>query len=158
MDASPAWLDEHTRQAFRPRAISMLPDLEASVFQSALALNGVRFSDSIVWQVAAVFLPLSAPVQFDARRLVEVLLAPIREKDDREQFDLPEAEEVAQVPNRFSERDLDLAQGMLDEVSANGTFLSEILARSRVAGDPELMQTLLYLLGLRDSAISLCNA
>jgi hypothetical protein len=151
IDANDTWLGEHARQAFRPRAISILPDLEGAVLRQALLLDDRRYNEDRAWQLAAAFIPATAPALADGRALIELLLAPIRENDmiDPSAFD-PDAEEMSEALERFSEqdfRDVDLLIGSLD---AQGSLVSELIGGARDAGKSETVQTLLYLLALQD--------
>jgi hypothetical protein len=151
MDANESWLSEHTRQAFRPRALGVLPDLEASVLRCSLMLPESRLDAEMNWRLTAAFLPPWPPVVVDGRRLIDFLLAPPREQEGAG-ADLaePEAEEMAQSPDRFSEQDYRDADRLLDSVQPLGSFLSDLLVQAGLAGHSQTVQTLVYLLALRD--------
>ncbi|MGC1478883.1 MAG: hypothetical protein WA771_00140 [Chthoniobacterales bacterium] len=151
IEANDAWLGEHSRQAFRPRSISVLPDLEGAVLRQALTLNDARLDAETAWRLTVAFLPASAPAVADGRRLVEMLLAPIRENDSSDSLDLvPDAEEMTQPPDRFSEQDFRDVDDLLSGVPEEGGLLSDLLLSARHGGKTETVQTLLYLLALQD--------
>lgn len=151
MDANESWLTEHTRQAFRPRALGVLPDLEASVLRSSLSLPDSRLDDATTWALTGIFLPPRPPTVVDGRRLTEMLLAPPREHEGGgSPLVEPDAEEMGQAPDRFSELDYRDAEKLLAAIPEDGAFFSSVLAEARAAGFGETTQTLLYLLALRD--------
>lgn len=151
MDANESWLEEHARQAFRPRSLGVLPDLEASVLHRLLDLPENRLDDASTWGLTAAFLPPWPPPVADGRRLAEMLLAPPREHEETaDSLFEPEAEEMNQAPDRFTDADYRDAEIVLTTLPENGTWISEILAEARDRGFGETTQTLLYLLALRD--------
>ena len=150
IDANESWLSEHSRQAFRPRALGTLPDLELSVLRSSLSLFESQFENETAWQLTGVFLPPWPPVVVDGRRLLEYLLSPVREQDTTPVPDEPDAEELLHAPERFRENDYRDADRLLSEISEQGELLSSVLEKARSAGAGESTQTLLYLLALRD--------
>ncbi len=151
IEANDTWLGEHARQAFRPRAISVLPDLEGAVLREALTLEDLRLDTEKAWRLTVAFLPVDAPAVADGRRLIEMLLAPIRENDPTDALDLePEAEEMTQPPERFSEQDFRDADLLLNSLPDDGRLVSDLLVAARIEGKSETVQTLLYLLALQD--------
>jgi hypothetical protein len=151
MEANESWLSEHTRQAFRPRALGILPDLEASVLRCALMLPESKLDAETSWQLTAAFLPPCPPVVVDGRRLIEFLLAPPREQEGADSaLAEPEAEEMAQSPDRFTEQDYRDADRLLECVLPVGSFVSDLLEQAGLTGHSETAQTLVYLLALRD--------
>jgi hypothetical protein len=151
IDANDTWLGEHARQAFRPRAIRILPDLEGAVLHQALLLDDRRLNADRAWQVARVFLPATAPVLADGRALVELLLAPIRENEmiDPSAFD-PDAEEMPEALERFSEQDFRDVDILIESLDANGSLVSELINAAKEEGKTETVQTLLYLVALQE--------
>lgn len=151
IEANDAWLGEHARQAFRPRAINVLPDLEGAVLRQALVLDDQRFNAARAWQVAKAFVPAVAPALADGTALIELLLAPIRENEviDPSAFD-PEAEEMSQALERFTEQDFRDVDLLIDSLDDEGSLVSELIGRARQTGKSETVQTLLYLLALQD--------
>lgn len=151
MDANESWLGEHARQAFRPRALGVLPDLEASVLRRSLTLIESQLDDVTTWGLTGAFLPPWPPHLADGRRLAEMLLAPPREQEggDSSQIE-PDAEELTQAPDRFTEHDYRHAEELLSTIPERGAHLSTMLTDARARGFDETTQTLLYLLALRD--------
>jgi hypothetical protein len=151
IEANDAWLGEHARQAFRPRALSVLPDLEGGVLRQALLLDDQRFNPDRGWQVVRAFAPAVAPPLADGRALIELLLAPIRENEviDASAFD-PQAEEMSQALERFTEQDFRDVDLIIDSLGDEGSLVSDLISRARQAGKSETVQTLLYLLALQD--------
>jgi hypothetical protein len=150
MDANESWLGEHTRQAFRTRALGVLPDLEASVLRSSLMLQESRLDLETSWQLTAIFLPPTPPSIADGRRLVDLLLAPPREHEGPENgLAEPEAEEMSQAADRFSEQDFRDADTVLESAPTDGTLISDLLAKAQLSGLSPTVQTLIYLLTLR---------
>jgi hypothetical protein len=150
MDANESWLGEHTRQAFRPRALGVLPDLEASVLRTSLMLAESHLDIETSWQLTAVFLPPTSPSIADGRRLIELLLAPPREHEETDNgLSEPDAEEMAQAADRFTEQDYRDADTVLETAPANGALISDLLGKARLSGLSETVQTLIYLLALR---------
>jgi hypothetical protein len=158
IDANESWLSEHARQAFRPRALGVLPDLEASVLRSSLMIAESRLDAETCWALTAAFLPPHPPVVADGRRLVDLLLAPPREHEGAGTLFELEAEEMIQSPDRFTEEDYRDADGLLESKSVVGTFVSELLTDAELSGRPEAVQTLVYLLALRDYGEAIENA
>jgi hypothetical protein len=151
MEANDAWLGEHARQAFRPRAISALPDLEGFLLRQALSLDDQRFNAEKGWGVAAAFLPAHAPAIADGRRLMEMLLAPPRDNEGNKSPSLePEAEEMLQPDERFSEQDFCDVELILAHLPENGALISELLIQTKADHKTETVQLLLYLLALQD--------
>jgi len=151
MNANESWLGEHTRQAFRPRTLGVLPDLEASVLRASLMVAETRLDADTTWQLTVAFLPPRPPPIADGRRLIEFLLAPPREHEGADSaLSEPEAEEMTQAPDRFSEQDYRDADTLLDLAPTDGTFVSDLLSRAQSSGCSEAVQTLVYLLALRD--------
>lgn len=151
MDANESWLGEHARQAFRPRALGLLPDLEASVLRCSLTLIETRLDDTTTWGLMGAFLPPWPPHLADGRRLAEMLLAPQREQESGDPAQIePDAEEMTQAPDRFTEHDYRNAEGLLSAIPESGALVSTMLADARARGFGETTQTLLYLLALRD--------
>ncbi len=149
MDANESWLGEHTRQAFRARALGVLPDLEASILRSSLLIAESRLDLETSWQLTAVFLPPSAPPIADGRRLIELLLAPPREYEGAGAGLLePEAEEMAQAADRFTEQDYRDADTLLESAPTDGTLISDLLLQAQLSGLSQQTQTLIYLLAL----------
>lgn len=150
MDANETWLSEHTRQAFRPRALGVLPDLEASVLRSSLMLAESRLDIETSWQLTAVFLPPTPPSIADGRRLIDLLLAPPREHEGPDnRLSEPDAEEMAQAADRFTEQDYRDADTVLESTPANSALISNLLEKAQLTGLSETVQTLIYLLALR---------
>jgi|SRR6478609_1424712 len=150
MDANESWLGEHTRQAFRPRALGVLPDLEASVLRSSLMLAESRLDIETSWQLTAIFLPPNPPSIADGRRLIELLLSPPREYESANSglFE-PEAEEMTQSADRFAEQDFRDAETLLETAPADGALISDLLLKAQLSGLSNSVQTLIYLLALR---------
>jgi hypothetical protein len=150
MDANESWLGEHTRQAFRPRALGVMPDLEASVLRSSLMVAESRLDLETSWQLTAIFLPPSPPCIADGRRLIELLLAPRREYEGANSgLSEPEAEEMTQSADRFAEQDYRDADTLLESAPADGAFISDLLLKAQLSGLSKSVQTLIYLLALR---------
>jgi hypothetical protein len=150
MDANESWLSEHARQAFRPRSLGVLPDLEASVLRSSLAAPESRLDGDTGWQLTAAFLPPVQPVVADGRRLIELLFAPPRGQEGTESaLSEPEAEEISHTPDHFTEQDYRDADMLLESMPTKA-LISELLAEAQATGHSEKLQTLLYLLALRD--------
>jgi hypothetical protein len=151
IDANEAWLTEHTRQAFRPRALGVLPDLESSVLRLLLTVPESRLDDATTWQLVAIFLPPTPPPIADGRRLMELLLAPPREHEGVEtDLSAPDAEELVQAPERFSEQDYRDADVLLDSIPEAGVLVSDLIEDARLAGRSDTVQSLVYLLALRE--------
>lgn len=151
IDANESWLGEHTRQAFRPRALGVLPDLESSVLRSSLMIASSRLDDVTTWQLTAAFLPPWPPAIADGRRLMELLLAPPREHEGAAtDLSEPDAEEMSQAPDRFTEQDYRDADNLLESAPLAGALVSELIENAQTSGRSETVQTLLYLLALRD--------
>jgi hypothetical protein len=80
-----------------------------------------------------------------------MLLAPQREQESGDPAQIePDAEEVTQAPDRFTEHDYRNAAGLLSAIPKSGALVSTMLADARARGFGETTQTLLYLLALRD--------
>lgn len=151
IEANDTWLGEHARQAFRPRAISVLPDLEGAVLRQALRFDDSRLTPERGWQLAAAFLPPSAPPVPDGMRLVELLLAPIRDNEVEDPSSLdPDAEEMPQPIERFNEQDFRDVDLLMESLPPDGAFVSDLISAAREEGKSETLQTLLYLLALQD--------
>lgn len=151
MEANESWLGEHSRQAFRPRALGVLRDFEASILRTSLSLRDSQMDETMAWQLAAAFLPAWPPVVVDGRRLVEVLMAPPREMEGGSTMsEEPDAEEMPQAPDRFTEFDYRDAERLLAGISEDGALISAVLAQAEARRMSETTQTLLYLLALRD--------
>jgi hypothetical protein len=150
MDANESWLGEHTRQAFRRRALGVLPDLEASVLRSSLMLAESRLDIEASWQLTAIFLPPSPPSIADGRRLIELLLAPPREHEGSNSgLPEPEAEEMTHSADRFTEQDYRDADTLLESAPTDGALISDLLHKAQLSGLSHSVQTLIYLLALR---------
>ena len=151
MDANESWLGEHSRQAFRARALGVLPDLEASILRASLQLHDSQLDETTTWQLTSTFLPSWPPVVVDGRRLVEMLLAPPRDTEGgATMIEEPDAEEMVQAPDRFTEFDYRDAERLLSAVPEDGALVSAVLSQAAAQGLGETAQTLLYLLALRD--------
>lgn len=151
MDANESWLGEHSRQAFRPRALGVLPDLEASILRASLQLRETQLDETTTWQLTGAFLPSWPPVVVDGRRLAEVLLAPPRDTESgTSSIEEPDAEEMAQAPDRFTEFDYRDAERLLSGIPEDGALVSAVLSQAEAQKLSETTQTLLYLLALRD--------
>lgn len=145
LSANDQWLNEHARQAFRPRAIHALPDLEAQVLRTALPLSPREWTPDECWAVTSAFLGLRAPRVMGPVDFVEMLLAPPRE------FERPELpvlgvdiEEDGTAPPFFSEEDGRVVSIAM-ESGPNEVRVSELLAQQRLAGMSRHQRTLLYL-------------
>jgi hypothetical protein len=150
MEANESWLGEHARQAFRARALGVLPDLEASVLRSSLLIAESRLGLETSWQLTAIFLPPSPPPIADGSRLIELLLAPPREHEGAGVgLPEPEAEEMAQTADRFTEQDYRDADTLLETAPTEGTLISNMLLKAQLSGLSQQTQTLIYLLALR---------
>jgi hypothetical protein len=137
-------------QAFRPRALGVLPDLEASVLRSSLMLAESRLDIETSWQLTAIFLPPSPPSIADGRRLIELLLAPPREYEGANSgLSEPEAEEMTQPADRFAEQDYRDADTLLEAAPADGALISDLLLKAKLSGLSNNVQSLIYLLTLR---------
>jgi hypothetical protein len=158
MGANELWLGEHARQAFRSRALGVLPDLEASVLRLSLRLPESRWDAEQSWQLAACFLPPSAPAIADGRRLMEFLLAPVRMNEEQNpDLSEPEAEEMEQSPDRFTDQDYRDVDVLLGSAPIAGTLVSNLISEARSMRRSETVQTLVYLLALRDYGETLEN-
>jgi hypothetical protein len=150
MDANESWLGEHMRQAFRPRALGVLPDLEASVLRSSLLLAESRLDLETSWQLTAVFLPPTPPSIADGRRLIDLLLVPPQEHEEPANgLSEPDTEEMAQAADRFTEQDYRDADTVLESAPTKGALISDLLVKTQLSGLSQTVQTLVYLLALR---------
>ncbi len=147
--ANEQWLNEHSRQAFRPRSIMTLPDLEAQVLRTALPLSLQEWTLEECWDVTNGFLGtriprLSGPVEF-----IEMLLAPPREYERPE---LPvqtvDMEEAGRFQPFYSEEDERITSLVIDSVADAEVLISELLKKQRLAGMSNHHLTLLYLKSL----------
>jgi len=150
MQANDVWLNEHSRQAFRPRALGVLPDIESSILRPFLNLFTPGLDAETAWNLTAIFLPPSPPPVADGRRIMEFLLAPPPEHEERGDLLEPESEEMPQAPDRFTEYDYRDAEIILERSLSAGIRVSELIERARTAGHSETIQTLVYLLVLRE--------
>lgn len=144
--ANDQWLNEHSRQAFRPRAILALPDLEAQVLRTALSLNSREWTPDECWQVTSGFLGPRVPRVMGPVDFIEMLLAPPR---DYERAELPvpivEMDESGRSAPFFSEEDERITSLAIESVAADEIRISELLARQRHEGMSQHLRTLLYL-------------
>lgn len=114
-------------------------------------LPELRLDAEMNWRLTAAFLPPCPPVVVDGRRLIDLLLAPPREQEGAgAALAEPEAEEMAQSPDRFSEQDYRDADRLLEGVQPLGSLVSDLLHQAGLAGHSQTVKTLLYLLALRD--------
>ncbi len=150
MQANDTWLKEHSRQAFRPRALGLLPALESSVLRPFLTLTAAGLENEMPWQLIAVFLPPAPPSVADGRRLMEFLLAPPPDHEERNILLEPESEEMAQAPDRFTEQDYRDADRIFEAALPEGLHVSELIERAQASRQSETVQTLVYLLAIRD--------
>ncbi|WP_367871732.1 hypothetical protein [Luteolibacter sp. Populi] len=144
--ANEKWLCEQARQAFRPRAIIALPDLEAQVLRTALGLSSVELSPGQCWELCVGFLGVAVPRLIGPIEFFDMLLAPPRDYE-RAELPLPEfdAEEIGPSTPWFSEEDHRKVDLRLSEVSEREIKVSELLRASREDGMTVHHRTLLYL-------------
>ena len=57
---------------------------------------------------------------------------------------------MAQAPDHFTEQDYRDADSFLESAPTTGTFISDLLSAAQSFGRSETVQTLVYLLALRD--------
>jgi hypothetical protein len=145
MSANRSYLEEQARQAFRPRGLATLPDMEAQVLSSALCLPAAtldQLSGELIWLFSP---PVPQPV-CDLDALVEILLAPRRAGEDLEhELPFPDPEQIADEPPRFSPEDERFVTIFLEEVGAPGERLSHILELAARRGMSLDLQTLVAL-------------
>lgn len=144
--ANEKWLDEQARQAFRPRAIHALPDLDAQVLRTALRLGVAQLGAQDAWNLCACFLGVILPRRIAAGDLIDLLLAPPRDYE-RSELPVPETdmEETAPSAPRFSEEDHHAVDLRLSTLFEQETQISEVLAEAREDGWSVHQRTLLYL-------------
>lgn len=144
--ANERWLGEQARQAFRPRAIIALPDLEGQVLRTALGLNSVELSPDQCWELCAGFLGVTVPRSVGPMDFIDMLLAPPR---DYERAELPppefDAEEIGPSAPWFSDEDHRVVDQRLSAISEREIKVSELLRKSREGGMNIHHRTLLYL-------------
>ncbi len=142
--ANQEYLDEHDRQAFRPRAMTPLPDLEAEVLRVALELPMGLLANHVEWLLTRFLAPSPRPVIY-LPALIERLLAP-RRADEDEPIDLTDSdlERFESMPPRFSEDDHRTVNSLLANLDGEHS-LSTLLADSRQRGMSESGQRLLVL-------------
>lgn len=146
LTANEKWLGEQARQAFRPRAIISLPDLEAQVLRTALGLSLNELDGDQCWELCAGFLGVSVPRLTGPADFIDMLLAPPRDYE-RAELPMPEfdAEEIGPSALRFSEEDHRVVDLRLVAVSDRETTVSELLEKCRKDGLSTHHRTLLYL-------------
>jgi len=145
--ANQEYLDEHDRQAFRPRAMTPLPDLEADVLRAALGLPSGFVSSHTEWLLSRFLAPRPRPVAY-LPSLVDRLLAP-RRADEDEPLDVSDTdlERFEAMPPRFSADDHRAVNEILGGLKGEQP-LSELLARARRRGLSSSGQGLLVLRAL----------
>jgi hypothetical protein len=133
--ANAAYLQEQERQAFRPRMLAPLPDLEADVLIPALAIDATRIAEHCDFLLAR-FQPVRAPSVLRLAHLVTRLLAPRkREAEDPFELGIPDLAPVDEPPPPFDEHDRRRVDALLAEVRMPQR-LSLLLARARTQGHP----------------------
>lgn len=148
LSANDQWLNEHARQAFRPRAIHALPDLEAQVLRTALPLSPREWPPDECWNATSGFLGIRAPRVMGPVDFIEMLLASPREFE-RPELPVPvvEMEEAGVAAPFFSEED-ERTVSLALENAPNEVRLSTLLGQHRLAGMSRHQRTLLYLKSL----------
>lgn len=145
MSANRSYLEEQARQAFRPRGLATLPDMEAQVLSSALCLPATTV-DQLSGELIQSFSPPAPQPVCDLDALVEILLSPRRAGDDLErELPLPDPEQIADETPRFSPEDERFVAMFLEKVGAPGERLSHILKLAAQSGMSTDLQTLVVL-------------
>ncbi len=149
MGANRSYLEEQARQAFRPRGLATLPDMEAQVLSSALGLRASAIAQ-LFDEFLRIFSPPAPQPVCDLDALVAILLTPRRLEDDGDrELPLPEAEEVPAEPPRFSAEDERFVTMFLEEIGVPGQRLSQMLELAAQRGMSADLQTLVALEVLR---------
>lgn len=142
--ANASYLQEQERQAFRPRMLAPLPDLEADVLCPSLGLPSTALADRCDFFLAR-FQPPRAPAVLRLTQLVRRLLAPRKaEAEDPFELQLPELSPVAEPPPPFDEEDRRRVAAILTGLRVPQR-LSLLLARARKLGHPPSTLKLLVL-------------
>ncbi len=153
--ANQEYLDEQDRQAFRPRALAPLPDLEAQVLHDALALPSGVVSDHIYWLLARFQAPRTRPV-VHLSSLVDRLLMPRRaDEDGPVEVNQADLEPFEAMPPRFSTRDhqeVNQIFANLPETKVLSALLCEL--RDRSVSDSVLKLVVLRALLAYDAAVA----
>lgn len=144
--ANEQWLNEHSRQAFRPRSIMSLPDLEAQILRAALPLSLREWEPDECWDVTSGFLGTRTPRLSGPLDFIDMLLAPPREYE-RPEFpvQMVDMEEAGRSLPFYSEEDERITSLAIDSVADDDTLVSELLKKQRLAGMSDHHRTLLYL-------------
>lgn len=138
--ANQQYLDEQDRQAFRPRALAPLPDLEADVLRPALEGVAAVMAE-VVARLFCRLVPPRPPAVVSLPALVARLLA--RRRDDAPaevELSQVELEELPVPPSRFSPEDHAAAQAILARLGGPAVELGWLLERAR--GDAASPSTL----------------
>lgn len=143
--ANRAYLDEQDRQLFHRRPAQRLPDLEADVFRSALAMPAGQLANACPGLLASFQAPRCPPT-LRLGALVDRLLAPRR--NERDEAVIPreaELERLPDPPRSFDPEDEAAVEQFL-ATTALPARLSQLLARARAMG---MAQAGLRLLSVR---------
>ena len=142
--ANSSYLREQERQAFRPRMLAPLPDLEADILCGALALPSATLAERTDFFLSRFQAP-RAPAVLSIAQLVRRLLAPRRaEAEDPFDVHVAELSAVEESPQAFDEEDRRRVDTLLGQVG-DATQLSVLLARARGLGYPAATLKLLVL-------------
>jgi len=133
LGANRAYLDEQESQAFVPLALLPQPDLEVEVLRPALELS-TRTLEPTLRKLGRSFLRIRAQPFVYLPQLVDRLLAPPRRAAPRPHaVALPELERLDVSREYFDAEHRAQAGALLDDLPAEGTPLSDLLARAEAA-------------------------
>lgn len=141
--ANPEWLDAQERQAFRPRVLGPLPDLERGALLPSLTLP-LATLEPLVEPLLRLFQPPAPPKLLYLPQLLGRLLAQRREREDAAAAPpAPELEAMNQDHRRFEEEERALVRALL--ARARAARLSELLDQLRAEGGEDAACRLLVL-------------
>ncbi|HTE51937.1 MAG TPA: hypothetical protein VK698_13880 [Kofleriaceae bacterium] len=132
--ANQQYLDEQDRQAFRPRALAPLPDLEADVLRPALVAPAGALA-GVAERLFGRLVPPRPPAVVHLPALIARLLA--RRRDEEPEEIEPVSIELEELPvpaSRFSPADQAAAQAILGRLGGQSIALGQLLARARGDG------------------------
>lgn len=150
--ANRAYLDEQERQAFQPRALLPLPDLEVEVLRPALSLPVGLLEPALDSLAPSLLRPRAQPFVY-LPQLVDRLLAPPRRAAPRAHVvELPELELVNASGPFFDLDHYEQVSALLDGLPAEGERLSALLKRAgrRQLGERAQQLTVLQVLQAYD--------